>query len=143
MSVNITEESLQKSLDAAEKRLEDLEKRYNTAIDGYQYCLSKDIDVEKANIELLKEKIEEIRHDKVESLKEFDKINYIKNNYDKVFCSLNNFESFVIMALHALHLENMTILEHLIQDEQSANSMIKMYDKMFYEQVRTDLGIKI
>ena len=143
MSYNITEESLQKALDAAEKRLEDLEKRYNTAIDGYQYCLSKDIDVEKANIELLKEKIEEIRHDKVESLKEFDKINYIKNNYDKVFCSLNNFESFVIMALHALHLENMTILEHLIQDEQSANSMIKMYDKMFYEQVRTDLGIKI
>lgn len=143
MSVNITEESLQKSLDAAKKRLEDLEKRHHTAIDGYQDCLSKDIDVEKANIELLKEKIEEIRQDKVESLREFDKINYIKNNYDKVFCSLNNFESFVIMALHALHLENMTILEHLIQDEQSANSMIKMYNKMFYEQVRTDLGIKI
>lgn len=143
MSVNITEESLQKSLDAAKNRLEDLEKRYDTAIEQYQYYLSKDIEVEKANIELLKEKIEEIRHDKVESLRKFDKINYIKNNYDKVFCSLNNFESFVIMALHALHLENMTILEHLIQDEQSANSMIKMYNKMFYEQVRTDLGIKI
>ena len=92
-NVNITEESLQKALDAAKKRLEDLEKRYNTAIEQYQYYLSKDIEVEKANIKVLEEKLKEISKDKFEKLNSYDEYTNRKNLLDKTFYSLNNFEA--------------------------------------------------
>ena len=117
-NVNITEESLQKVLDAAKKRLEDLEKRYNTAIEQYQYYLSKDIEVEKANIKVLEEKLKEISKDKFEKLNSYDEYTNSKNLLDKTFYSLNNFEAFVLQALNVLHLENTMILGCLTTDKQ-------------------------
>ena len=142
-NVNITEESLQKVLDAAKKRLEDLEKRYNTAIEQYQYYLSKDIEVEKANIKVLEEKLKEISKDKFEKLNSYDEYTNSKNLLDKTFYSLNNFEAFVLQALNVLHLENTMILGCLTTDKQSAASTIKMYDKMFYDNIKNNIGIKV
>lgn len=142
-NVNITEESLQKALDAAKKRLEDLEKRYNTAIEQYQYYLSKDIEVEKANIKVLEEKLKEISKDKFEKLNSYDEYTNRKNLLDKTFYSLNNFEAFVLQALNVLHLENTMILGCLTTDKQSAASTIKMYDKMFYDNIKNNIGIKV
>ena len=142
-NVNITEESLQKVLDAAKKRLEDLEKRYNTAIEQYQYYLSKDIEVEKANIKVLEEKLKEISKDKFEKLNSYDEYTNRKNLLDKTFYSLNNFEAFVLQALNVLHLENTMILGCLTTDKQSAASTIKMYDKMFYDNIKNNIGIKV
>lgn len=65
--MDITEERLQNALDAAKKRLKDLEKRYDTAIEQYQYYLGKDIEAEKINIAVLEEKLKEINKDKVEN----------------------------------------------------------------------------
>lgn len=143
-NANITEESLQKALDAAKKRLEDLEKRYDTAIGQYQYYLSKDIEVEKANIKLLEEKLKEIHQDKLKKLNEYDSYINIKNCQDEIFYSLNNFEAFVLQALNVLHLENTMILGCLTTDKQSAASTIKMkmYDKMFYDNIKNNIGIK-
>ena len=144
-NVNITEESLQKALDAAKKRLEDLEKRYDTAIEQYQYYLSKDIEVEKANIKVLEEKLKEIHQDKLKKLNEYDSYINIKNCQDEIFYSLNNFEAFVLQALNVLHLENTMILGCLNTDKQSAASTIKMkmYDKMFYDNIKNNIGIKV
>lgn len=142
-NVNITEESLQKALDAAKKRLEDLEKRYDTAIEQYQYYLSKDIEIEKANIEVLKEKIKEINKDEAERLNEFDEYMNRKNNQDKTFCSLNNFESFVLQALNVLHLENMCILQYVTDSNKELNYIKEFYNKMFYENVKDKIGIKV
>lgn len=142
-NVNITEESLQKALDAAKKRLEDLEKRYDTAIEQYQYYLIKDIEIEKANIEVLKEKIKEINKDEAERLNEFDEYMNRKNNQDKTFCSLNNFESFVLQALNVLHLENMCILQYVTDSNKELNYIKEFYNKMFYENVKDKIGIKV
>ena len=142
-NVNITEESLQKALDAAKKRLEDLEKRYDTAIEQYQYYLGKDIEVEKANIKVLEEKLKEISKDKFEKLNSYDEYTNRKNLLDKTFYSLNNFEAFVLQALNVLHLENTMILGCLTTDKQSAASTIKMYDKMFYDNIKNNIGIKV
>lgn len=142
-NVNITKESLQKALDAAKKRLEDLEKRYDTAIEQYQYYLSKDIEIEKANIEVLKEKIKEINKDEAERLNEFDEYMNRKNNQDKTFCSLNNFESFVLQALNVLHLENMCILQYVTDSNKELNYIKEFYNKMFYENVKYKIGIKV
>ena len=142
-NVNITEESLQKALDAAKKRLEDLEKRYDTAIEQYQYYLGKDIEVEKANIKVLEEKLKEISKDKFEKLNSYDEYTNRKNLLDKTFYSLNNFEAFVLQALNVLHLENTMILGFLTTDKQSAASTIKMYDKMFYDNIKNNIGIKV
>lgn len=142
-NVNITEESLQKVLDVAKKRLEDLEKRYDTAIEQYQYYLGKDIEVEKANIKVLEEKLKEISKDKFEKLNSYDEYTNRKNLLDKTFYSLNNFEAFVLQALNVLHLENTMILGFLTTDKQSAASTIKMYDKMFYDNIKNNIGIKV
>lgn len=142
-NVNITEESLQKALDAAKKRLEDLENRYDTAIEQYQYYLSKDIEIEKANIKVLEEKLKEISKDKFEKLNSYDEYTNRKNLLDKTFYSLNNFEAFVLQALNVLHLENTMILGCLTTDKQSAASTIKMYDKMFYDNIKNNIGIKV
>lgn len=141
--MDITEEGLQNALDAAKKRLKDLEKRYDTAIEQYQYYLGKDIEIEKANIEVLKEKIKEINKDKAERLNEFDEYMNRKNNQDKTFCSLNNFESFVLQALNVLHLENMCILQYVADSNKELNYIKEFYNKMFYENVKDKIGIKV
>ena len=140
---NITEESLQKALDAAKKRLEDLEKRYDTAIEKYQYYLSKDIEIEKANIKVLEEKIKEIRKDKFKSLKSYDEYINRKNCQDETFCSLNNFECFVLQALNVLHLENMCILHYIIDNNKEFDYIKELYNKMFYENAKDKIGIKV
>ena len=140
---SITEEGLQKVLNASRKRLEDLEKRYDTAIEQYQDCLSKDIEIEKDNIEVLEEKIKEIRQDKFERLNSYDEYMSRKNRQDKTFCSLNNFENCVLQSLNILHLENTMILSNLLPDRKLADSIIKMYNEMFYKNLRDNIGIKV
>ena len=142
-NVNITEESLQKALDAAKKRLEDLEKRYDTAIEQYQYYLSKDIEVEKANIKLLEEKLKEIHQDKLKKLNEYDSYINRKNFQDETFYSLNNFEAFVLQALNVLHLENIHIFQYIDNDKKQLDHAIEIYNKMFYENLKNKIGIKV
>ena len=142
-NVNITEESLQKALDAAKKRLEDLEKRYDTAIEQYQYYLSKDIEIEKANIKVLEEKLKEISKDKFEKLNSYDEYTNRKNLLDKTFYSLNNFEAFVLQALNVLHLENIHIFQYMDNDKKQLDHAIEIYNKMFYENLKNKIGIKV
>lgn len=140
--MNITEERLHNALDAAKKRLEDLEKRYDTAIEQYQYYLGKDIEAEKLNIAVLEEKLKEINKDKVEKLnKKFDEYKY--NHLNKVYYSFNNFEAAMFQALHCLHIENIGILQHIIEDEKLKEKIIKTYNKMFYENLEDKIGIKV
>lgn len=140
--MDITEERLQNALDAAKKRLEDLKKRYNTAIEQYQYYLGKDIEAEKLNIEVLEEKLKEINKDKVEKLnKKFDEYKY--NHLNKVYYSFNNFEAAMFQALHCLHIENIGILQYIIEDEKLKEKIIKTYNKMFYENLEDKIGIKV
>lgn len=141
--MDITEERLQNALDAAKKRLEDLEKRYNTAIEQYQYYLGKDIENEKVNIAVLEEKIKEIHQDKLKKLNEYDSCINRKNFQDETFCSLNNFETFVLQALNVLHLENMCILRYVIDNNKESDYIKEFYDKMFYENVKDKIGIKV
>ena len=142
-NVNITEESLQKALDAAKKRLEDLEKRYDTAIEQYQYYLSKDIEIEKANIKVLEEKLKEIHQDKLKKLNEYDSYINRRNCQDETFYSLNNFEAFVLQALNVLHLENIHIFQYMDNDKKQLDHAIEIYNKMFYENLKNKIGIKV
>lgn len=140
--MDITEERLQNALDAAKKRLKDLEKRYDTAIEQYQYYLGKDIESEKLNIAVLEEKLKEINKDKFEKLnKKFDEYKY--NHLNKVYYSFNNFEAAMFQALHCLHIENIGILQYIIEDEKLKEKIIKTYNKMFYENLEDKIGIKV
>lgn len=143
--MNITEERLQNALDAAKKRLKDLEKRYDTAIEQYQYYLGKDIEAEKLNIAVLEEKLKDIKKDKAEKLKnKFDEYDEYKYNYlNKVYYSFNNFEAAMFQALHCLHIENIGILQYIIEDKKLKEKIIKTYNKMFYENLEDKIGIKV
>lgn len=140
--MDITEERLQNALDAAKKRLKDLEKRYDTAIEQYQYYLGKDIEAEKLNIAVLEEKLENVKKEKVEKLnKKFDECKY--NHINKVYYSFNNFEAAMFQALHCLHIENIGILQYIIEDEKLKEKIIKTYNKMFYENLEDKIGMKV
>ena len=52
---------LEKSLEAAKKRLKELENRHKTAIDGYKHSIHQDILVEKLTIAVLTDKINEVK----------------------------------------------------------------------------------
>ena len=65
-----------------------------------------------------------------------------KNFQDKTFCSLNNFEAFVLQALNVLHLENMCILQWVANNKNFYN-IKELYNKMFYENVKDKIGIKV
>ena len=113
-----------------------IEKAYKTLVKKYHPDLYSSIEKREAE-----KKLKEIHQDKLKKLNEYDSYINIKNCQDEIFYSLNNFEAFVLQALNVLHLENTMILGCLNTDKQSAASTIKMkmYDKMFYDNIKNDL----
>lgn len=98
---NNTERNLQNALDAAKRRLRDLEDKYKTdATTQDKDFLEEDIEIEKANVAALEEKLEEIRKDKVD-------------------ISFNNFEYALLLLIDNLHNENMCILHSLLKKEDA------------------------
>ena len=140
-----TERNLQNALDAAKRRLQDLEDKYKTDVTTQD----KDfffffIEIEEANVAALEEKLEEIRMDKIkerfDEYKKFKQEKWLQEN--KVNIYLNNFEYAVVSLLITLHNENMCILNTLIGNEDT--SKIQKYyiddiNKIFKEYFGIDL----
>ena len=143
-----TERNLQNALDAAKRRLQDLEYKYKTDVTTQDKdFLEEDIEIEKANVAALEEKLEEIRKDKVDKIKDrFDEYKKFKQEKwlqeNKVNIYINNFEYAVVSLLLNLHNENMCILNTLIGNEDT--SKIRKYyiddiNKIFKEYFGIDL----
>lgn len=144
-----TERNLQNALDASKRRLQKLEDEYKDAItkpimEQYKDYLEEDIEIEKANVAALEEKLEEIRMDKIkerfDEYKKFKQEKWLQEN--KVNIYLNNFEYAVVSLLITLHNENMCILNTLIGNEDT--SKIQKYyiddiNKIFKEYFDIDL----
>ena len=140
-----TERNLQNALDAAKRRLQDLEDKYKTDVTTQDKdFLEEDIEIEKANVAALEEKLEEIRMDKIkeriDEYKKFKQEKWLQEN--KVNIYLNNFEYAVVSLLITLHNENMCILNTLIGNEDT--SKIQKYyiddiNKIFKEYFGIDL----
>ena len=120
-----TERNLQNALDAAKRRLQDLEYKYKTDVTTQDKdFLEEDIEIEKANVAALEEKFEEIRKDEIDKIKErFDEYKKLKQEKwlqeNKVNISLNNFEYALLLLLDNLHSENMCILHSLLKKEDA------------------------
>lgn len=145
MSVDVTKERLQKALNVSKNRLENLEKEYSTdstAIPQYRDCLSKSIDIEKINIQILEEKINEIQREEkvVEKINEYKEHEYSKN-FNKVFYNLNNFERLVLNMLLVIHDENMNLLQ-LNLDKESYDKISKINKRTVNVIFEECLGIK-
>ena len=120
-----TERNLQNALDAAKRRLQDLEDKYKTDVTTQDKdFLEEDIEIEKANVAALEEKLEEIRKDKVDKIKDcFDEYKKFKQEKwlqeNKVNIYLNNFEYALLLLIDNLHSENMCILHSLLKKEDA------------------------
>lgn len=120
-----TERNLQNALDAAKRRLQDLEDKYKTDVTTQDKdFLEEDIEIEKANVAALEEKLEEIRKEKVDKIKDrFDEYKKFKQEKwlqeNKVNISLNNFEYALLLLIDNLHSENMCILHSLLKKEDA------------------------
>lgn len=120
-----TEINLQNALDAAKRRLQDLEDKYKTDVTTQDKdFLEEDIEIEKANVAALEEKLEEIRKDEIDKIKErFDEYKKLKQEKwlqeNKVNISLNNFEYALLLLIDNLHSENMVILHSLLKKEDA------------------------
>ena len=120
-----TEINLQNALDAAKRRLQDLEDKYKTDVTTQDKdFLEEDIEIEKANVAALEEKLEEIRKEKVDKIKDrFDEYKKFKQEKwlqeNKVNISLNNFEYALLLLIDNLHSENMCILHSLLKKEDA------------------------
>ena len=139
---NNTERNLQNALDASKKRLQDLEDEYKTAVvEQYQDCLNENIQIEKANIAALEEKLEEIRKEKVDKIKDtFDEYVKLKQE-NKVNISFNNFECALLSLINILHSENMYILYSLLKKED-ADKVQEASEDNFNKIFKNYLGIK-
>lgn len=144
---NNTERNLQNALDASKKRLQDLEDEYKTAVvEQYQDCLNENIQIEKANIAVLEEKLEETRKEKVDKIKDtFDE--YKKSEQEKrlqenkVNISFNNFEYASLLLFDVLHQENMQILYSLMKKED-ADRLMKGWEDNINKIFKNYLAIK-
>lgn len=125
---NNTKRNLQNALDSSKRRLKDLEDEYKTAVvEQYQDCLNENIQIEKANIAALEEKLEEIRKEKVDKIKDtFDEYVKLKQE-NKVNIGLNNFECALLSLINILHSENMYILYSIIKKED-ADKIQEIYE---------------
>lgn len=139
---NNTERNLQNALDASKKRLQDLEDEYKTAVvEQYQDCLNENIQIEKANIAVLEEKLEETRKEKVDKIKDtFDEYVKLKQE-NKVNISFNNFECALLSLINILHSENMYILYSLLKKED-ADKVQEASEDNFNKIFKNYLGIK-
>ena len=122
---NNTERNLQNALDAAKRRLRDLEDKYKTDVTTQDKdFLEEDIEIEKANVAAFEEKLEEIRKDKVDKIKYcFDEYKKFKQEKwlqeNKVNISFNNFEYALLLLIDNLHSENMCILHSILKKEDA------------------------
>ena len=139
---NNTERNLQNALDASKKRLQDLEDEYKIAVvEQYQDCLNENIQIEKANIAVLEEKLEETRKEKVDKIKDtFDEYVKLKQE-NKVNISFNNFECALLSLINILHSENMYILYSLLKKED-ADKVQEASEDNFNKIFKNYLGIK-
>lgn len=146
MDIN-TERNLQNALDASKKRLQALEnENKNAVIEQYQDCLNENIQIEKANIAALEEKLEEIRKDEIDKIKErFDEYKKLKQEKwlqeNKVNISLNNFEYALLLLIDNLHSENMCILHSLLKKED-ANKVQEVSEDNINKVFKNYLAIK-
>ena len=142
-----TEINLQNALDAAKRRLQDLEDKYKTDVTTQDKdFLEEDIEIEKANVAALEEKLEEIRKDKVDKIKYcFDEYKKFKQEKwlqeNKVNISFNNFEYALLLLLDNLHSENMCILHSLLKKEE-ANKVQEVSEDNINKVFKNYLAIK-
>lgn len=142
-----TEINLQNALDAAKRRLQDLEDKYKTDVTTQDKdFLEEDIEIEKANVAALEEKLEEIRKEKVDKIKErFDEYKKFKQEKwlqeNRVNISFNNFEYALLLLLDNLHSENMCILHSLLKKEE-ANKVQEVSEDNINKVFKNYLAIK-
>ena len=142
-----TEINLQNALDAAKRRLQDLEDKYKTDVTTQDKdFLEEDIEIEKANVAALEEKLEEIRKDKVDKIKDrFDEYKKYKQEKwlqeNRVNISFNNFEYALLLLLDNLHSENMCILHSLLKKEE-ANKVQEVSEDNINKVFKNYLAIK-
>lgn len=142
-----TEINLQNALDAAKRRLQDLEDKYKTDVTTQDKdFLEEDIEIEKANVAALEEKLEEIRKDKVDKIKDrFDEYKKFKQEKwlqeNRVNISFNNFEYALLLLLDNLHSENMCILHSLLKKEE-ANKVQEVSEDNINKVFKNYLAIK-
>ena len=139
-----TERNLQNALDAAKRRLQDLEDKYKTDVTTQDKdFLEEDIEIEKANIAALEEKLEEIRMNKIkerfDEYKKFKQEKWLQEN--KVNISFNNFEYALLLLLDNLHSENMCILHSLLKKEE-ANKVQEVSEDNINKVFKNYLAIK-
>ena len=139
-----TERNLQNALDAAKRRLKDLEDKYKTDVTTQDKdFLEEDIEIEKANIAALEEKLEEIRMNKIkerfDEYKKFKQEKWLQEN--KVNISFNNFEYALLLLLDNLHSENMCILHSLLKKED-ANKVQEASENNINKVFKNYLAIK-
>lgn len=139
-----TERNLQNALDAAKRRLQDLEYKYKTDVTTQDKdFLEEDIEIEKANVVVLEGKLEEIRMGKIkERLDEYKKFKQEKwPQKNKVNISLNNFEYALLLLIDNLHSENMCILHSLLKKED-ANKVQEASENNINKVFKNYLAIK-
>ena len=139
-----TERNLQNALDAAKRRLQDLEYKYKTDVTTQDKdFLEEDIEIEKANIAALEEKLEEIRMNKIkerfDQYKKFKQEKWLQEN--RVNISFNNFEYALLLLLDNLHSENMCILHSLLKKEE-ANKVQEVSEDNINKVFKNYLAIK-
>ena len=142
-----TERNLQNALDASKRRLQKLEDEYKTDVTTQDKdFLEEDIEIEKANVAALEEKLEEIRKDKVDKIKDrFDEYKKFKQEKwlqeNRVNISFNNFEYALLLLLDNLHSENMCILHSLLKKEE-ANKVQEVSEDNINKVFKNYLAIK-
>lgn len=141
---NNTKRNLQNALDAAKRRLQDLEDKYKTDVTTQDKdFLEEDIEIEKANIAALEEKLEEIRMNKIkerfDEYKKFKQEKWLQEN--KVNIYLNNFEYALLLLIDNLHSENMCILHSLLKKEE-ANKVQEVSEDNINKVFKNYLAIK-
>ena len=142
-----TERNLQNALDAAKRRFQKLEDEYKTDVTTQDKdFLEEDIEIEKANVAALEEKLEEIRKDKVDKIKDrFDEYKKFKQEKwlqeNKVNISFNNFEYALLLLIDNLHSENMCILHSLLKKED-ANKVQEASENNINKVFKNYLAIK-
>lgn len=139
-----TERNLHNALDASKRRLQDLENKYKTDVTTQDKdFLKEDIEIEKANVAALEEKLEEIRMNKIkerfDEYKKFKQEKWLQEN--KVNISFNNFEYALLLLLDNLHSENMCILHSLLKKED-ANKVQEVSEDNINKVFKNYLAIK-
>lgn len=141
--MSIIKDNVKKALSVSKKKLEKLEEKYKTAVDQYKDSLEEEMEIERANIEVLEEKLKELNREEVENIKEcLEECKRQKNKNNKVFYSCNNFEATLIQLLLILHGENMNILQYVKTDKRDINEVIKFWENEL-DNAFKNIGVKL